>query len=60
MTDILETRLAFLANGYEPLPAIGKAVKLNGWTTVHLDADTVRQGAVANDVEIWVGDISGG
>ena len=43
MTDILETRLAFLANGYEPLPAIGKAVKLNGWSSVHLDVDTVRQ-----------------
>lgn len=40
--SILELRQRLLANGYVPLPARGKAVKLSGWQHVQPNAEQVR------------------
>ena len=40
---ILEQRLASLRNGFEPLPATGKAVRLSGWQKLLVDEAAVRQ-----------------
>lgn len=38
-----DTRLRLFKNGYTPLPANGKAVLIEGWSTMQVDAETIRK-----------------
>ena len=38
-----ELRLKLLAAGYDPLPCAGKAALLDGWTTIDLTPDLIRE-----------------
>lgn len=42
-TSIAATRLLYLAKGYVPLPAEGKAIRLRNWTTISVEEGDVRQ-----------------
>src|SRR4051812_42943751 len=40
--DVTDRRLKMLANGYAPLPVVGKMPPLNGWPTIAIDEALVR------------------
>src|SRR5262245_1690664 len=52
LDEVTARRLAMLANGYTPLPVIGKMPPLNGWPSVAVDETTIRSWG---DPSIWRG-----
>jgi hypothetical protein len=50
--DVTNRRLKMLANGYAPLPVIGKMPPLNGWPTIAIDEALVRSW---DDPSLWRG-----
>jgi RecA-family ATPase len=42
LNEITDRRLAMLANGYAPLPVVGKRPPLNGWPTIAIDETSIR------------------
>jgi RecA-family ATPase len=42
LDEVTARRLAMLANGYAPLPVIGKMPPLSGWSTIAIDESAIR------------------
>jgi hypothetical protein len=40
--EVTDRRLKMLANGYAPLPVVGKRPPLNGWPTIAIDETSIR------------------
>jgi hypothetical protein len=52
LDEITARRLSMLANGYAPLPIVGKMPPLNGWPSIAIDETSIRSWG---DPSVWRG-----
>jgi hypothetical protein len=51
LNEITARRLRMLANGYAPLPVVGKRPPINGWPTITIDETAIRSWG---DSSLWL------